>query len=138
MSDFWGVQESIVSIHTLIKSSKKANIFIENVNSSDKVFLLMVTDTDAFEVYPSSGRIKGKGMVSVTVERLSTDAEIGVAVIVRECSYEVPDDDDDCWHCIFENEPSQKHMFLKIIDFNHNFFGMEQFLIEKTFRVQNV
>ncbi|GFX09084.1 hypothetical protein TNCV_4166631 [Trichonephila clavipes] len=66
-----------------------------------------------------------KGTVSVTVERLSTDPEINVAVIVRESSYEVPDDDDDCWHCIFENEPCQKHMFLKRIDFNHNFFVIE-------------
>ncbi|GFT74613.1 hypothetical protein NPIL_4721 [Nephila pilipes] len=132
MSDIWGVPENIVLIQIIIKSSKKAIILIENTNSSDKVFVLMVTDTDAFEVYPSSGKIKGKDTVSLAVERLSTNMEMGVAVIVRDCSDDVSEEEDDCWHCVFENEPSQKHMFLRQIDFNQHFFGKKQSPVKKT------
>ncbi|KAF8792666.1 hypothetical protein HNY73_004237 [Argiope bruennichi] len=81
----------------------------------------MITNIDDFKVNPSSGRIKGKDILLLSVDRLSRERELGLAVLIKEYDVETPEKV-DCWHCIFRKRPGETHMFLLRIEFYRNRF----------------
>ncbi|GIX78440.1 uncharacterized protein CDAR_313831 [Caerostris darwini] len=115
-------QEDDISINIKDQNLWKADVSICNSSSKDKVFLLMLTNTNDFKVYPTSGIIKGKSSVSVIVDRLTEEREAGLAVLVKDFTAKDAEGE-DCWHCIFENDTSQKHLFPLKIQFHSNRLG---------------
>ncbi|GBM05354.1 hypothetical protein AVEN_46891-1 [Araneus ventricosus] len=93
---------------------------IENSGQKDIVLQLMFTTTDAFNVNPSKGRVKGKDVQLFSVDRLSTDRELDLVVLFKEWNAEVPEEEVKCWHCSFEDETAQTHMVPVKIVFYRN------------------